>query len=317
MKRKGAPPRHRTGHRRSEPQPSARQPAARGGAAARAGVSHGAQGALRPREDSRRERRAQSARGEAPRGRPDTSNLLMGRNALRETIRRVPHRLERVYIAYLGEGASERQELLLAAQGAGIAVEQVPLERLTQMVGSDSHQGVVARLFPAPSRELRVFLQERAAAERSLLVMLDSIHDPQNLGTILRAAECFAADGVMLSSNRGTPITATVRKASVGASELVEVVTVANLAQACERLKDAGYWIVVADNAPGALSLNEFSFPQRAVLVLGSEGEGVHQLLRARADFAVKIPLFGDIDSLNVSQAAAVLLNHYRAHMPL
>ena len=138
--------------------------------------------------------------------------------------------------------------------------------------------------------------------------MLDSIMDPHNFGAILRAAECFGVDAVLWSKNRGCDITPVVAKVSVGASELLPLVPVSNLAQALERLKDAGVWSIAADVSPEAQPIDQFEFPTKSLILLGSEGEGLQPLLLREAEFKITIPLHGKIDSLNVSQAAAVML---------
>jgi len=124
----------------------------------------------------------------------------------------------------------------------------------------------------------------------------------------LRAAECFGVDAVLWSKNRGAPIGPVVSKVSVGASEIVRLCPVSNLHRALESLKEAGAWLSGAIIAPDAASLDRFEFPEKSVVVMGAEGEGIHQLIEKSLDFRVFIPMSGRIDSLNVSQATAVML---------
>ena len=242
-------------------------------------------------------------RGHAARVRLD-GPVIMGRNALREVLRRKPEQLARVY---LSDAAVSDNGL-----GAALQREQIPYEvrhpgDLTAAAGSDSHQGVVGVLKNRHHPELKELLEQAMQQPRALIVLADSIYDPHNLGAILRASECFGVYGVVLSKNRGTGITPVVTKTSVGASEFVPVCIVSNLAQALNRAIDAGFVGIAADVGPDAEELSYVEFPSHTVLVLGSEGEGIQPLLRSLCGGAVKIPMVGGIDSLNVSQAAAVM----------
>jgi len=239
--------------------------------------------------------------------RPRSSHpLIMGRNCVREVLRAAADRLIEVYV---GERLDrEGEELLKELRSVGIDVSQRSRDSLTALVGSDSHQGMVAAIRDRPYLDLKDVCGWAKERERLLLLMLDSIMDPHNFGAILRAAECFGVDGVLWSRNRGCDITPVVAKVSVGASELLPLVPVSNLAQALERLKDAGVWSIAADVSPEAQPIDQFEFPTKSLILLGSEGEGLQPLLLREAEFKITIPLCGKIDSLNVSQAAAVML---------
>ena len=236
--------------------------------------------------------------------------LVVGRNAVRELVRFAPDRLVRVLVA---DGRSgEKGELLAAVEDAGVAVEVRSFEELTRLAETDSHQGFVAVVTELKRPDLASFLADLEARPEGVVLVLDEINDPQNLGAILRAAECFGAQGVIMSRNRGTGITPVVTKASAGASELVTVVTVSNVADAVRKLKEAQFWIVAADSVEGGGELGTFEFPERSVIIMGSEGRGVQRLLRDLSDFRVRIPMVGRIDSLNVAQATAVFLHAFR-----
>ncbi len=146
--------------------------------------------------------------------------------------------------------------------------------------------------------------------ERALVVILDHIEDPHNLGAILRSADVFAADLVIMPERRAARETDTVARASAGAVAYVPVATVPNLARAVELLKEAGFWTYAADM--GGQSLPEADLAGRVALVLGAEGSGVSRLLKERCDGALSIPQFGHVDSLNVSVAAGVMLYEIR-----
>ena len=243
-----------------------------------------------------------------PQAAVDRSAFVMGRNCMRELAKMAPERLEQVYV-------SARENLAGVPVLENLKITVLPASELTALVGSDSHQGVVVRVRPRAKLEWADFLHTFDDPEKAgLILALDGVTDPHNLGAILRAAECFKVDAVVWSKNRSSGITPVVTKVSVGASELVTCIEVSNLAEAARRARSTGFWIVVADGGEGAADLNKFSFPERTLLILGAEGEGVSHLLLERSDFRVRIPMYGQIDSLNVSQAAAVLL--YWARSP-
>ncbi|WP_420420802.1 23S rRNA (guanosine(2251)-2'-O)-methyltransferase RlmB [Simkania sp.] len=226
--------------------------------------------------------------------------LIMGKNCLSEVLKTNPKSIQKIFTS------KENDPVLKKAKGLNIPIQFVPKPRLSAMVNSESHQGVVARLHARAYPELRSFL--RTPKEKSLILMCDGITDPQNFGAILRAAECFGVDCVVFSKNRSVEITPVVTKASVGASELVPLLRVSNLAETMKRFQEAGFTAIAADVGEHSKPLDEFIFPNKTLLILGAEGRGVQPLLKKKADGCVEIPLKGQIDSLNVSQAASILL---------
>lgn len=232
---------------------------------------------------------------------------IMGKNAIRELLRASPGRLVEVYTSQLED------ELAEELRRHNIPVKKRSKHELTECVDSDSHQSFVASVKERAQPTIKEFLEK--PCDSSLVLMLDSICDPQNLGAIFRAAECFGVDLVVFSKNRGADITPTVAKVSSGASELVDIAKVSNLAETLKPFQDAGYWVVCTDVGEGAESVYDFKFPEKTVLILGSEGEGVRELLKKRSDHRVYIPMRGNIDSLNVSQATAVMLALYRSQI--
>lgn len=244
---------------------------------------------------------------------PTGGALIMGRNCLREVLRHSPQQVVKVFTSATSHGDEEIKSLV---QRRGIEVEVMEPEALSEMLGSDSHQSYAALLRERKSIELKQFAADAGSHARSVVVMVDSINDPQNFGSILRACECFAVDAVMWSKNRGAPLTPVVSKTSVGASELVPLVPVSNLGEAARKLKDLGYWIVAADASADAQSIWDFELPEKCVLLFGSEGEGIQRLLLESSDYRVVVPPLGRIDSLNVSQAVAVFLFRYRQLFP-
>ena len=231
----------------------------------------------------------------------------MGKNCIMEVAKASPERLVQVYTSQ----KNNSDPLLVLLKEKGVISRFVPKRNLSDMVESDSHQGFVAEIKEKNNPTVKEFLANSSSDDPSLVLMLDSIYDPQNLGAIIRAAECFGVDLVVFSRNRGTDITAVVTKASVGASELIPIAKVSNLNETVKAFQKEGFWAVTAEGGPTSQSLYEFEFPQKTLLIMGSEGKGVQPILSKTSDFHVEIPMKGQIDSLNVSQATSVLLSSY------
>lgn len=236
-------------------------------------------------------------------------DIVMGRNTIQEVLKHFPERILQLLIA--GRPAPEFLDSIAKLQKRHVPVLELDGISLSQIAQSESHQGMLAVLKPRVKLDLKDWLKEQGEIPQGLVLMLDGVQDPQNLGAILRAAECFGVKAVIWSRNRGPGITAVVAKTSAGASELVPLIEVSNLAEAQRKLKQHKYWLIALENEAGAESLGKFKFPDGCALVLGSEGFGVSQLIKKEADFLVKIDLFGSINSLNVSQATAVVLHEF------
>lgn len=181
-----------------------------------------------------------------------------------------------------------------------------PRAALDRIAGSSAHQGVVALGAARPYAELR-----DVAPEAELLVVLDGVEDPHNLGAVIRTANAAGAGAVVIPERRAAGLTETVAKAAAGALERLPVVRVANISRALEELKAQGYWVYGLDER-GDTDYNRVEYSVPTVLVLGSEGKGLHQLVRRHCDVLVRIPLSGAISSLNVSVAAGITLFEWR-----
>jgi 23S rRNA (guanosine2251-2'-O)-methyltransferase len=171
-----------------------------------------------------------------------------------------------------------------------------------------AHQGVVAIAPPFPYRSLDELLAEPTKSGPRLLVALDHLTDPHNVGAIVRTAEAAGADGLILPDRRSAGINATVRKAAAGAAAYLSIARVGNLAQALRTLKKAGIWVVGADASDSALELSKPDLGQAVALVIGAEGSGLSALIKRECDYLVRIPMFGHVASLNASVAAAILI---------
>ena len=169
------------------------------------------------------------------------------------------------------------------------------------------HQGIAAELKPYQTVSLEEIIYKAKNKQKKIIVMLDGIEDPHNLGAILRSADVFEASGIILPKHNSVSLNATVAKTSAGAINYVPVAVVNNLNQAIKTLKDEGYWIVSTDGSANiSYSSIKYDFP--VVVVIGSEGKGVSSLVLKNSDYIVKIPQFGHVNSLNASVAAGILL---------
>ncbi len=204
--------------------------------------------------------------------------------------------------------AGAAASVVAEARKLGILVQFVDKRKLDSLVPGVNHQGVVAQVAPFAYAELEDLVASAAASgQPPLLLMLDEIEDPHNLGSILRTADCTGVSGVIIPKRRAASITATVAKTSAGAAAYVPVARVTNLAQTLEELKKHGYWVAGADiGAKQMMYQADFTMP--LVLVIGNEHSGMSRLIREKCDFLVKLPMVGHVDSLNASVAAGVLM---------
>lgn len=206
-------------------------------------------------------------------------------------------------------------ELVARAETAGLRVEPVDSFRLDQLTGEGVHQGVLVRLREVEPVDLRAVAKRAGTA--SLVIILDRVTDPQNLGAVLRTAVAVGVDAVVLPLRRGASLTPGVHRASAGLSFVAPVAAPQNLAMAVRILKEGNYWVVAAATGDRSQSATTFDWPARTALVMGSEGEGVGELLRKESDFAVELPMDPRVDSLNVGVATGALAYLWRRQWPV
>jgi 23S rRNA (guanosine2251-2'-O)-methyltransferase len=232
------------------------------------------------------------------------TRLLVGFHAVTARLRQRPESVRAVYVA-TGRHDARARDLVERAKAAGVAVHPADEARLADLAGGARHQGVVASVDATmPHVTLADVLAE--PPEPPLLLVLDGVTDPHNLGACLRSADAFGAHAVVVPKDRAVGVNATVAKAASGAADTVPVVTVTNLARALREMKEAGVWIVGADAGGESLFTADLSGP--IAWVLGAEGEGLRRLTRESCDRLVGIPTQGTVESLNVSVAAGVCL---------
>src|SRR6266568_1713074 len=233
--------------------------------------------------------------------------VVYGLNPVRELLR-ASAEVSELWLAEGGTRGAAFAELERLARRAEAKVRAAPRAKLDRLAGTDRHQGVVAVVADFRYAELEELLEAAKASGRPpLLVVLDGVEDPHNLGAIIRSALALGAHGVVIPKDRAVGVTPAVAKASAGAGEKIPLARVTNVAQCLEGLKEAGIWSV-ALAADGDRPLAALDLRGPTALVLGSEGEGLRPLVRRTCDLAAKIPMMGDLDSLSVSASAAVAL---------
>jgi 23S rRNA (guanosine2251-2'-O)-methyltransferase len=230
--------------------------------------------------------------------------VLVGVHPVLEALR-AGRPIQQVLIARGASGARLR-EIIERCRSASVPLRFEPRQLLDRMAGAAPHQGVVAVAAAHPYAAL-----EDLIAGARLLVALDGVQDPHNLGALIRTAHAAGAGGVIVPERRSAGLSPAVVKASAGALEYVPVARVVNLSRALDRLKEAGYWIYGLDER-GEHTYDRLAYDSRAVFVLGGEGHGLHEHVRKRCDFLVRIPTAGAIGSLNVSVAAGIALFEWR-----
>jgi 23S rRNA (guanosine2251-2'-O)-methyltransferase len=234
------------------------------------------------------------------------AETIYGMHAVRMMLEKNPARVVRVLATERRDDARMRaiQELARRQQRP---LERVPLKSLEQRLGAVSHQGIAAEVIPLAAWTEDDLLAALQTASAPLLLALDGVQDPHNLGACLRSADACGALAVIVPKDRAAQLTATVRKVAAGAAETTPVISVTNLVRTLKLLKGAGLWVVGAD-AAAEQPAPAVDLRGPVVLVLGAEGSGLRQLTRENCDYRVRLPCQGAVESLNVSVAAGMLL---------
>jgi 23S rRNA (guanosine2251-2'-O)-methyltransferase len=232
-------------------------------------------------------------------------NYIYGMNAVAEALKARGRAFQWVGVA------KERHDLRLQrvieeCRRQNVAVRFLSRAELDRMAGNNAHQGVVAITSAKQYRGLDDVVGGKRG-QHSLVVVVDGVEDPHNLGAILRTADASGADGVVIPERRAVGVTAIAAKASAGASEHLPIARVTNIARTLEELKSRNLWIVGLDER-ATQSYDSLDYNMDCAIVLGAEGKGMHDLVRRKCDFVVSIPMLGKVSSLNVSVAAGVLL---------
>lgn len=236
-----------------------------------------------------------------------SDGIVVGRNAVRELLRS-ERSIDKIFVK---NGTREGSLTVIVAEAlaAKVPVVEVTQEKLDSMSMGTNHQGVVAMAAQKEYTDIDGILAiAKERGETPLVVVADGIEDPHNMGALIRCADCAGAHGIIIPKRRSVGITPTVSKSSAGALEHVAIAKVSNISQTIDELKKRGLWIFSAE--AGGTDYYETDFNIPAAIVFGSEGFGVGRVIKEKSDFIVSIPMYGKVNSLNVSTAASVILCH-------
>ena len=232
---------------------------------------------------------------------------LYGIHPVIEALKKRPKAFHRLFLSN-EKGREDYRHIVSIAKASRIPTTSLPPKELSQLCGSEQHQGVVAEVEPIPLLAIEELVALwKKQDEKALFLILDSIQDPQNFGSLIRSAYCCGATGIIFPKDRAATVTGAVAKTSSGAIEHIPLCRVVNIAATLEQLKKAGVWIV--GTAPETkTSLYEFDFNLDVAVIIGAEGKGMRHLVTSKCDFCISIPMKGELDSLNASVAGAVVL---------
>ena len=226
---------------------------------------------------------------------------LYGRNVIREVLKSG----RKIYEIHALKGIKDADDILNDAAKKGIKVKLSEKHILAKITGTDKNQGIAANTEGIKDFSIEEFFEKHKNDETQTVAVLDEIEDPHNFGAIIRSCEVFGVCGIILARDRSAPLNDAAFKASSGAVEFIDIIRVSNINLALEQLKEAGFWIYGLD-LQAEKFIDETDFDRKTAIVLGNEGRGLRQLVKKNCDFLVKIRQTGKLDSLNVSNAAAV-----------
>ncbi|RKD26427.1 23S rRNA (guanosine2251-2'-O)-methyltransferase [Caminicella sporogenes DSM 14501] len=236
----------------------------------------------------------------------NNANIIEGRNPVIEALKS-GREIEKILISK-GNKEGSIKKILAVAKENRIPIQYVDKNKINQISVSHAHQGVIAYVAAYKYYEVDELLERaRSKDEEVFLIILDEITDPHNLGSIIRTANAAGAHGIIIPKRRAVGLTATVAKTSAGAIEYVPVSRVTNISRTIDYLKEQGVWIVGAD-MDGEKLYYESDLKGNVALVIGSEGQGISRLVKKKCDFLVKLPMKGEVTSLNASVAASILM---------
>lgn len=232
------------------------------------------------------------------------SDIISGRNSVREALLSENKTINKILLSRQAHGSAVK-EIIKLAKERRIPLHHVPPERFDRLQ-NQNNQGVLAEISPVEYINLEDLLAKVKNSKKTVLVVLDSIEDPHNLGAIIRNAAAFGVNGVIIGKWRSVNLTETVTRTSAGASHHIPIARVPNIAECLSSLKEAGFWVAGADTKGASLNKVKSAFP--LALVIGGEGQGIRRLVKDRCDALVSIPQNNVISSINASCAAAILL---------
>lgn len=231
---------------------------------------------------------------------------IYGKNAIQEAIRSIPERINKILISSAVKKDKKINEIISEAKENGVMFQFVPSQKLDAFGENISHQGIGAYVSPVDYVDIDDFLNG-FSKENAIVVVLDSVEDPHNLGSIIRTAVCAGVDGIIIPSRRSATVNATVQKASAGAVNHIPIIKVNNIVNAIEKLKAKSFWVYGAD-AAAEQNYYDADFSGNCAIVLGGENRGISKLVGLNCDYLVKIPMAGNFNSLNVANAGSIIM---------
>jgi len=236
----------------------------------------------------------------------EESEKVEGKNSVLEALRG-KRRIEKILVASEARKFGALKTIVDLARKKGIPVREVSRREISRIAPSEHNQGVVAFVSPYHYVMLEDLTQSRIEEKPYLFLTLDGVEDPRNFGALLRVAEASGVDGVIIGKRRSTGVTATVVRTSAGAAEHVKIARVANVSNSLLKLKEEGIWIVGVE-VGGSIPYYQVDYTKDTCVVLGGEGKGLRRLTAQQCDVVVRIPMLGNVESLNVATAGAVVL---------
>ena len=238
----------------------------------------------------------------------NTQELIYGIHAVEAALRNQSENVLQVFVQQ-GRNDNRIKKIIDIAKNSGVSLQSIANDKLKEKCPKARHQGVVAEL--RISKSGIVSLEDILQRESVLLLVLDEVQDPHNIGACLRTADATAVDAVIVSKNRSPALTPAIRNVASGAAETVPYIMVSNLARAIEKIKDSNVWVMGTSGDAGQ-TIYETKSSQRLALVMGSEGKGMRRLTREACDELISLPMQGSVESLNISVATAVCLYEIR-----
>ena len=236
-----------------------------------------------------------------------TETFIYGKNAVIEALESGNREFNRILISNTARSDEKIEKIKELAKEVGIVFQFVAKDKLNQMIPEARHQGVVAQVAPVKYVELEEFIEKNSSSLTSV-IMLDGVEDSHNLGAIIRSAVCAGVKGIILPSRRGVLVNSTVEKTSAGAVNNISIIKVNSLVNAIQKLKENNYWVIASDHHANDNYYDINYTDMNFVLIMGAEHSGISRSLLKLSDFRVKIPMLTNFNSLNVSNAAAIIL---------
>lgn len=236
----------------------------------------------------------------------DEKEIVYGKNPVEGLLETNPKRINKLYLAKGVKFDPKIKNILSLARQNRIAVLDVPREKMDNLTGG-VHQGIAASVSPVEYTELEDLLKKIKDKKDALLIILDKVEDPHNLGAIIRTAAAANADGIIIPKRRSSQITSTVEKSSAGTVEKIAIIQVNNLNATIETLKENNFWIIAAEGSAESYYFSQ-NYDMNCAIIMGGENQGVSSLIKKNCDIIVKIPMAENINSLNVANAASILI---------